>query len=253
MGTSSSRKGRGSQTPLVPEHADASPGEPQPPPEGQRFRGFRREFGRAVRGSGEGSFAVALGRYARDATGGRSIGPRRLGTAYVAGGALVGLLAELQRGGTGEESVGVDLSSIVGSPVGEAIERIAQVLAPQNADADLIRIAVQEALGEVVPELDVFEPSELNPDDLVSVLVEFFSRTLFLLITDDAGDSWNRAPDEERLIEAENELFDIIRAAVDNHLSPTLGSDIQGLTRVQIESLERQAMEDIWSEWEGHQ
>ena len=224
-----------------------------PPPEGQRFRGFRTEFGRAVRDSGMGSFAVALKKYARDATGGKSIGPRRLGTAYVAGGALVALLSELQQGGTGEASVGVDLSSVVGKPVGEAIEGIAQVLAPQNADADLIRIAVQEALGEVVPELDIFEPTQLKTDDFISVLVEFFSRVLFLLITEDAGDSWNKAPNDLRLIQAENELFDIIRAAVDNHLSPTLSGDMQGLTRTQIESLERRAMNDVWSEWEGYE
>ena len=253
MGTSASGKGRSNQSPLVPDHADANPEQPLPPPEGQRFRGFRTEFGRAVRGSGEGSFASALGKYARDATGGTSIGPRRLGTAYVAGGGLVGILGELRRGGTGEEATGVDLSSLVGRPIGEAIERIAQILAPENADADLIRIAVQEALGEVVPELDAFEPSALTPDDLVTILVEFFARVLFLIITNDAGNDWNRAPNERRSIEAENELFDIIRASIDNHLSPALGSDIQGLTRTQIEALERRAIDDVWSEWENYE
>ena len=177
MGTSASGKGRSNQSPLVPNHADADPDQPLPEPEGQRFRGFRREFGKAVEGDGGGSFTSALGKYARDATGGASIGPRRFGTAYVAGGALVGLLNELRQGGTGEESTGVDLSSLVGRPVGEAIERIAQALAPDNADSDLIRISVQEALGEVLPDLDAFDPTDLTPDDLVSLLYPAHVRT----------------------------------------------------------------------------
>ena len=236
----------------MPAHADANPDQPLPEPKKQRFRGFRTEFGRAVEGTGTGSFASALGKYARNATGGKSIGPRRLGTAYVSGGKLIALLNELSHGGTGEESTGVDLSSLIGKPVGEAVETIAQTLAPENADADLIRISVQEALEEVFPDLDTFEPTILTSDDLVAILVEFFSKMLFLIVTGDAGNAWNKAPNELRTIEAENQLFDIIRASVDNHLSPTFASDIQSLTRDEIETIERRAVDDVWSEWEDN-
>lgn len=253
MGTSSSSKGRGNQSPLVPDHADANPDQPLPKPEGQRFRGFRTAFGRAVATGGRSGFTSALGKYARDATGGASIGPRRFGTAYAVGGTLIGLVNELRQGGTGEASVGIDLSSLVGRPLGEAVEAIAQTLAPENADRDLIRIAVQEALVEVFPELDAFEPAALTPDDLITVLVEYFSRLLFLEIVNDAGNAWNKAPDEQRTVEAENQLFDIIRASVDNHLSPALAGEVQNLTRVQIEALERRAIDDVWSEWEGYE
>ena len=253
MGTSASGKGRSNKSPLVPDHADANPEEPLPEPEGQRFRGFRREFGKAVEGGGAGSFTTALGRYARDATGGAAIGPRRFGPAYVAGGALVGLLNDLRQGGTGEDSTGFDLSSLVGGPIGEAIERIAQALAPANADSDLVRISVQEALEEVFPDLDAFDPTELTADDLVSLLVEFFSRFIFLDITNDAGGAWEKAPTEQRTIDAENQFFDIVRASVDNHLSPALAGDIQNLTRKEVEAIERRAIDDIWSEWEGYE
>lgn len=253
MGTSASGKGRNSQSPLVPDYADSNPEQPLPAPEGQRFRGFRTEFGRAVSGSGDGSFTSALGKYARDATGGTSVGPRRLGPAYTAGGGLVGLINELGQGGTGESSVGIDLSSLVGKPAGEAIEAIAQALAPENADADLIRIAVQEAMGEVFPDLDIFEPNTFSPDELIAVLVEYFSRVLFLEITNDAGDAWNKSPNQQRTVEAENELFDIIRASVDNHISPALAGDIQNLKRSDLEAIERSAIDDVWSEWEDYE
>lgn len=250
MGTSASSKGRKNSSPLVPSYADASPGAPLPQPEGQRFRGFRTEFGRAVEGAGQGSFASALGKYARDATGGSSVGPRRFGTSYVAGGSLFGVLSELQRGESGVSSSGVDLSALSGRPLSEAIQTIAQALAPANADADLIRTAVQEALAEVLPEMEAFEPTALTDDMLIAVLVEFFSQVIFLDIVNDAGDAWNKAPDERRTVEAEGELFDIIHAAVDKHLAPALVGGVQNVTRGQVEQIERKAVGDIWSEWE---
>ncbi|CAN7430156.1 hypothetical protein LJR231_002793 [Phyllobacterium sp. LjRoot231] len=238
---------------MVPAHADANPEQPLPEPEGQRFRGFRTEFGRAVAGAGAGSFVSALGKYARDSTGGASFGPRRFGPAYSAGGALIGLLNELQAGGTGENSTGIDLSGLVGQPVGEAIDAIAQALAPPNADQDLIRIAMQEALAEVLPDVATFDPTVLQPDDLISLLVEFFSRVLFQEVTADAGEAWNKSDDPFRTVEAENELMDIIRASVDRHLSPSLAEGIGNLSRAQIEQLERRAIDDIWSEWERYE
>lgn len=253
MGTSSSSKGRKNTSPLVPAYADADPGKPLPAPEGQRFRGFRTEFGRAVAGAGGGNFASALGRYARDSTGGTTFGPRRFGTAYTAGASLVGLLDELRDGGTGEATTGIDLSSFRGRPLTEAMEAIAQALAPENADADMIRVAIQEALAEALPEVDGFEPADITDDMMIAVLVEFFSVVLFQEITNDAGDAWNKAPDEDRTIAAENELFDIIHAAVDKHMSPALAGGPGDLTRAQIAALERRAVEDIWAEWESNE
>ena len=45
MGTSGSSKGPKNSSPLVPAGVDDEPGKPLPEPEGQRFRGFRTEFG----------------------------------------------------------------------------------------------------------------------------------------------------------------------------------------------------------------
>ena len=152
MGTSASSKGPNSSSPLVPPWADATPGAPLPQPEGQRFRGFRTEFGRAAAGAGGGSLRSALGKYAREATHGASVGPRRFGPAYAAGADLAGVMSEMRGGGTGENSAGVDLSGLVGRPLDYAAQEIARALAPDNADADQISAAIQEAMAEALPE-----------------------------------------------------------------------------------------------------
>ncbi len=253
MGTSASGKGRNSRSPLVPSHADATPDLPLPAPEGQRFRGFRTIFGRAVAGAAGATFRAALGRYAREATGGAAVGPRRFGPAYGSGGALIGLITDLQSGGTGEAVVGVDLSGLIGQPVGQAAEQIAGLLAPANADKDLIRIAIQEALAETLPDMAVFDPTTLTPDDIIALMVEFFSRVLFHDIINDAAEAWNKTDDPARTVQAENELLDLVRATVDRHLSPLLADGLGQMSREQIEVLERKALDDVWAEWSSYE
>ena len=252
MGTSTSGKGRGNNKPLVPSHADADPGKPLPEPQGQRFRGFRTEFGKAVAGTG-GTFRAALGRFARDATGGAGVGPRRFGPAYVAGGSLVELLTDLQGGGTGEAATGSDLSGLVNQPLEIAAEAIANRLAPNNADRELVRVSLQEAIAEALPDVEVFDPASLTPDNIIALLVEFFTQILFREITLEAGDAWNKAETPQRAVEAENELKDIIHASVDRQMSPALAGGLGAVSRAEVERLQRSALEDIWREWSAGQ
>lgn len=252
MGTSSSASGPKSTSPLVPEWADSDPGKPLPPPEGQRFRGFRTEFGRAI-GGGGGSFRAALGRYAREATGGASVGPRRFGPAYAAGASLADLLNDLRSGGTGEASVGVDLSGLIGRSLDYVAQEVARVLAPDNADADQINAAIQEAIAEALPSAEPFDPKGISMDSVVALLVEFFSRILFQEIAASAGDAWNKSPRPELTTQSEADLLEMVKASVDKHLSPVLASGLGKVTRAELAVLERRAVEEVWREWETYE
>ena len=251
MGTSGSSRGPRSSSPLVPPWADASPSAPLPPPEGQRFRGFRTEFGKAA-GSGDGaSLRSALGRYARDSTGGSSIGPRRFGPAYGAGADLGRTLGDLQAGGTGQDGAGVDLSRLIGQPLDYAAQEIARTLAPDNADADNVAAAIQEAIAEALPGMTVFDPTAISPDQLVQVMVEFFARILFQEITNTAGDAWNKAPSAEAATQMEASLLELVKVAVDRHLAPRLAMGLGGIPKAELEALQRAAITDVWRDWEA--
>jgi hypothetical protein len=253
MGTSASSKGPKSSSPLVPPGVDDEPGKPLPEPEGQRFRGFRTEFGRVAAGGGKVALTSALGKYARDATGGSSVGPRRFGAAYRSGAALADALTNLAGGGTGQTESGVDLAPLAGQPINVAAQEIARALAPENADADQISAAIQEAIIEVLPEAGVFEPSLLTPDSLVQILVEFFSRVLFMEITSVAGDAWNKAPDAQHATQTEADLLELIRVVVDKHFSPRIAKGLGKATRDEFRKIEREAMDEVWREWESFQ
>jgi hypothetical protein len=216
-----------------------------PQPAGQRFRGFRTEFGKVASGSG-GSMAKALQKYASAATGGSAVGPRRFGPAYAAGADL----AQALSGGEIQTASGTfNLSALAGMPVDEAAQAIAEALAPENADVDQVRAAMQEALAEVLGEDGVFDPAAIEPDQIVTVLVEFFSQILFQEISAAAGEAWKKAPSVERSTATENELLEVVRAAMDAHLSPRLTGDLGTLTRDQIAKIEQSALADIWQVW----
>jgi hypothetical protein len=251
VGTSSSSTGPGGRSPLVPSWADADPGVPLPPPDGQRFRAFRTEFGRYVHGDGGGSLRSALGHYARTATGGGAVGPRRFGSAYQAGGSLFGLLGDLAAGGNGAAFAGVDLSGLAGRPLAYAAQEIARALAPENGDADRVRVAIQEAVAEVLPDMEIFDPAALTLDDVIAVMVEFLTRILFQQVVEDAGSAWNKAPSDERTAQAEGELFDLIKIALDRHLGPRLAAGGGRLPKAEVERLQRAAIDDVWRDWEN--
>lgn len=251
MGTSASSKGRNSSSPLVPPWADADPAAALPQPEGQRFKGFRTTFGHFVGGGNVDTLRSALGKYARVATGGAQVGPRRFGPAYAAGGGLVDLINELNTGGDGSRATGIDLSGLVGQPIDIAAQEIARALSPENADADRVAVAILEAIAVALPDAEVFDPALLDDDRLTILLVEFLSQTLFQCVTEDADSGWNKAPSERRTIEAEGQLLDLIRTSLDRYLSPVLANARRPLARAQIERLQRQAMEAVWREWEA--
>ena len=160
------------------------------------------------------------------------------------------MLGELQAGGNGTETTGVDFSALTGQSIERAGQAIALALAPVNADADRISIAIQEALAEALPDAEVFDPTALTPDQIVLVLVEFLSRVLFQQVTEDAGSAWNKSPAGERTVAAEAELFDVIRTCVDRHLGPRLSGGVGQISRQEAEVLQRAAMVDVWREWE---
>jgi hypothetical protein len=252
VGTSSSSKGPGSKSPLVPPWADAEPDAPLPAPEGQRFRGFRTAFGDFVGTGSRESLGSSLGKYASSATGGSGVGPRRFGPAYSAGGGLFQLLGEMQAGGTGAESVGTDLSALVGQSIDQAAQEIARAFTPANADADKIAAAIQEAISEALPNVDIFVLTTITDDQIILIMVEFLARILFQQVTEDAGNAWNKTMSGERTVRAEAELFDLVRTAIDKHLSPRLSHGIGQLNRDAVASLQKSAMEDVWREWEAY-
>lgn len=249
MGTSTSSRGPGNKTPLVPPWADTDGQGPGPTPLPQRFKEFRKSLGKFVTTGDRAELHKAVGRYAKTATGGSAVGPRRFGAMAQAGGALFAALAQMR---SGTRPAWLNIGSLDGADTDLAIEAIVQALVPPNGDAERIRSAMNEALSECLQGYDDFDFSHISDEMLIEVMLIYVRQCVFQQIVLDSRDALGKAEESRRIEEAESELLALVGAATETHMRPLLAGDLQEIDRTQIEQAQLQAIRDIWIEWEEY-
>lgn len=258
MGTSSNNPGSNDRSPLVPPHADAEPGRPLPKPERNRFKEFRTNLGKYVRTGDKSYLSKGLSSYASKATGG--VGHRRFGTAVAAGGALISVLSGLQQGKPIDDIEGLDqekavrLSEAVGKPLDEAIEILADYLAPEGEDSDTVRDALVHALSESLEGLDEeFDYQMLDEEVYTNTILCYLTEIVFLDVVLESGTSFDKAESPEVLQEREDVLRETVKAAIDSHLSEHVQGQISSLSSLQIRDIQLAALKDVFIEWKARQ
>ena len=249
MGTSTSSRGPGSNSPLVPPWADTDGQGPGPVPPPQRFKDFRRSLGKFVLGGNPADLRGALGRYAKTSTGGSAVGPRRFGSMAHAGGALFDVLAAFQ---AGRSVNNLDLAALNGQDTDLAIDAIVQALVPADGDADRVRVAMNEALSECLQGYDEFDFSHITDEMLVKVMLAYVRQCIFGQIVLDSRDAFGKAKKSGKVEEAERDLLALVDAATDKHMRPLLSGDLKIFSGPDIEKAQLLAIREIWSEWEEY-
>lgn len=256
MGTSSNNPGSNDRSPLVPPHADAEPGQPLPPPEKQRFREFRTSLGKYVKTGDKSYLDKGLSSYASKATGG--VGHRRFGTAVATGGALISALSSLQQGTPVADIEDIDqekaagFSDAVGKPLDEAVEILADCLAPEGEESDKIRDALVHALSESLEGLDEeFDYQMLDEEVYTNTILCYLTELVFQEVVLESGESFDKADSPELLQEREEMLRETVKGAIDVHLSKRVNTDISSLTGTEIRDIQLAALKDVFAEWEA--
>ncbi|MBF4354949.1 hypothetical protein EAY36_27355, partial [Vibrio anguillarum] len=86
---------------------------------------------------------------------------RRLASGITAGTGLLGVM----RGDTVTvNNQNLSLRDLKGLSTDQAIDRIASHLAPDNADSDSVRIALDYALEEALPDTEDFDPNSFTEE-----------------------------------------------------------------------------------------
>lgn len=250
MGTSQSSAGPGGGSPLIPPWADDQPHQPQTIPQPARFMAFRQSLGRFVSGGDRNNLKSAVGHYARKASGGGGSAARRLGSATQAGAGLFGVLAGLPAG-PGDASL--DLAGLAGLSCELAISTITQVLTTEDGDSDKIRAAMNHALAEALDGVETFDPECITDDVIVDTMIGYLAEYIFLQMVMDSGKAWNKADTPIQAIRAEADLRELIKVVVDKHMAPKLVGSVRTFSRQQMVQIERQAINDVWNEWEAYQ
>ncbi len=250
MGTSQSSPGPGGSSPLVPPWADDQPQQPLPTPPPSRFKPFRQSLGGFVKSGNRSDLRHAIGHYARKASGGGRSAARRLGSVTQAGGNLFGVLSGISAA-PGEPSL--DLVSLAGLPSETVISAISHALTPEDGDSEKIRSAINQALAEALDGIETFDPDAITDDVIVNTMIVYLAESIFLQIVMDAGKAWNKAETPKQAMQAETELRELIKVVVDKHMGPAISDNVRSINQTEMIRIEREAIGEIWTEWESYQ
>lgn len=248
MGTSKSSPGPGGGSPLVPPWADLDEAGPGPAPDPQRFRSFRIALGKYIGKNDPAYLKTALGHYARTSAGGAGTAARRFAPAAKAGAALLGTIADLAAGGTGEAESGVNLSALAGRDIESVIEAIVEALCPvgSSGDSDAIRIGLSEALAECLEDQDTFDPTALTEEMIIELGLAYIEEEVCLRIILDSGAAFEKLDDPVASIDKENELRQLVRVVVDQCGGPALRRDLKHFNRAKRELTIRDIIREVF-------
>jgi hypothetical protein len=249
LGTSSSNPGPGGNSPLVPPWADLDGEGPGPEPSPQRFRGFRISLGKFIKTGNQDYLRTALGHYSRSGMGGAGTAARRFAPAVSAGAALLGTMADLAAGQTGQQETGLDLSTLVGSDIDSAVDAIIEALCPagEAGDSETIRIGLAQALSECLNGQEIFDPTALTEEMLIELGLKYIEEEVCLRIILDSGKAFEKVDDPAAGIERENELRQVVRVIVDQKGGPQLQKDWRQFNRQKRETMIRNIIQEVFA------
>lgn len=247
MGTSTSSKGTNGQSPLVPSWANE---DNQPIPNIDRnLRGFRGELGKAAEGRPGNHLKKAIGYYAKHATGGKNIGPKRYQKMMRAGGSLFNVFKNIQ---AGNDYLGLKLSDLNGQPIDIIIDKIIETILEVDGDSERIRASLNQSLSKCLDGVEEFDASQISDDLIIDLMLNYVTEFLFEEIMLDSRTAFDKADTPKKSLELENDLHALIESCVDKHMSEKLKENKDTLTRNDIETIQKTALEEIWNEWEDY-
>ncbi|WP_413483559.1 hypothetical protein [Morganella psychrotolerans] len=246
MGTSQSSKGPKNGSSLVPPWADQTKNG-----ENKNLSGFRTLFGRFARSRDDTSLRGALGRYSRQVTGGGEAANERLSNIVGAGGGLFELLNDGVVNDANNNPI-IDFNSLNGLSCEDAIARISHALSEGSEDADKIQTAMNDALVEALDGKNTFDPKDINEEVLIETMICYLTDSIFIQVTMDAGKAWNNAQSAKELQYAENDLYQLISATVDNYMEPKLNKNIRSFSKFDIIEIQQNVITEVWDEWKGY-
>lgn len=225
------------------------PGPAHIPIQPSRFASARHAFGKYAQSGGTTShLRKSLKSYAKKSSGGGKGTSRRLASGITAGAGLLGIM----RG----DSVTVNnqklsLGDLKGLTTDQAIDKIASHLAPDNADADAIRIALDYALEEALPDTNDFEPESFTDDVVQEALSCYLTDLIFQDVVTGMGRAWFHVEPASKHHKMEEELRELIKVIAQEQMEHVTNGNPSSITRDNITKIQIDAITMTVDEWEN--
>lgn len=277
MGTSASSTGPNNKSPLLPPWAEQSgsvevgsdngadvsappqevdngkvqeqiPGSVPNIPSPNRLTGARRAFGDyAKSGSDSSNLRGSLKKYSRSSGGGYGVS-RRLASGITAGSGLLGMM---QGNSVKYNDRTLSLSELNGLTTDQAIDRISDHLTPDNGDAESVRLAIDFALAEVLPDEEKFDESMFTDDVVTEAISCYLTDLIFQDVVDGMGRAWFHAEHASKHHKMEEELRDLIKVITQSKVEKITSDNGGHLSQANITKIQIDAISQTVDEWES--
>ncbi|HAT8558506.1 TPA: hypothetical protein I7221_21310 [Vibrio vulnificus] len=221
-------------------------GQTQPP--ARRYRSARLAFGKYAGSGGTSSdLRRSLKHYSKNSSGGGKGTSRRLASGITAGAGLVGIM----RGESvtvGELSL--SLNGLLGLTTDQAIDRIASHLAPNNSDSDSVRIALNYALEEALPDSQDFDPASFTDEVIQDAISCYLTDLIFQDVVTGMGEAWFKAEAANKHHKMESELRELIKVITQQEMDKATNGNPSNITKNNIKKIQIETISKTVDHWE---
>ncbi|WP_236781287.1 hypothetical protein [Aliivibrio fischeri] len=217
-------------------------------PSPNRLTGARRAFGDyAKSGSDSSNLRGSLKKYSRSSGGGYGVS-RRLASGITAGSGLLGMM---QGNSVKYNDRTLSLSELNGLTTDQAIDRISDHLTPDNGDAESVRLAIDFALAEVLPDEEKFDESMFTDDVVTEAISCYLTDLIFQDVVDGMGRAWFHAEHASKHHKMEEELRDLIKVITQSKVEKITSDNGGHLSQANITKIQIDAISQTVDEWES--
>jgi len=225
------------------------PGPTHIQPQPNRFAGARQAFGKYAQSGGTTSnLRKSLKSYSKKSSGGGKGTSRRLASGITAG---TGLLGIMRGDRVTVNNQTISLGDLKGLTTDQAIDKIASHLAPDNADADAVRIALDYALEEALPDTEDFEPESFTDDVIQEAISCYLTDLIFQDVVNGMGRAWFHVEPASKHHKMEEELRELIKVIAQEQMEHVTHGNPSSITRDNITKIQIDAITMTVDEWES--
>ncbi|MDO6582572.1 hypothetical protein Q4491_14590 [Photobacterium sp. 2_MG-2023] len=219
---------------------------PAPP---NRLASARRAFGEYASGGGSSSnLRSSLRKYAKGSGGGSGTS-RRLASGISAG---TGLLRMMSGDSVTVNNNSLSLSELNGLTTDQAIDRITEHLTPENGDADAVRIALDYALSEALPDEEDFNADVITEDVMHEALSCYLTDLIFQDIVTGMGRAWFNTEHASKHHRMEEELRELVKVVTQEQVEKLTSGNAGNITKDNITQLQIDAITQSVEVWESY-
>ncbi|MCA2447690.1 MULTISPECIES: hypothetical protein, partial [Vibrio] len=202
----------------------------------------------AKAGGSSSDLRRALKSYSKKGSGGGKTTSRRLASGITAGTGLLGVM----RGDTVTvNNQSLSLNDLKGLSTDQAIDRIASHLAPDNADSDSVRIALDYALEEALPDTEDFDPNSFTEEVIQQAIGCYLTDLIFQDVVEGMGRAWFHVEPASKHHSMEVELRELIKVIAQEQLDKVTNGNPSNITRNNITKIQADTIAMTVEEWES--